>query len=75
MTCLACKHGQLKPGHTTVTVERDDTTVIIRGVPADVCETCGEDYLESSVAASLEEVLRVATQTGVRFEVREYAAA
>lgn len=44
-------------------------------VPADVCDTCGEDYLEASVAAALEDVLRVATSAGVRFEVREFAAA
>ena len=71
MTCLACKHGQLKVGHTTVTVERENTTVLIRGVPADVCETCGEAYLDAAVAVSVEAALEDATVRGVRFEVRE----
>ena len=75
MKCLACKHGLLKPGRATVTVERDGTTIVVRNVPADVCETCGEDYLEATVASSLENVLQVATGSGVRFEVREYQAA
>ena len=75
MTCLACKHGTLKPGHTTVTLERGATTMVIQGVPADVCDTCGEDYLEASVATGLEAVLRQATESGVRFELRAYAAA
>jgi YgiT-type zinc finger domain-containing protein len=75
MTCLACKHGTLKPGTTTVTVERASTTIVIQGVPADVCDTCGEDYLEASIATALEEVLGRATASGVRFEVRAYAAA
>ena len=75
MKCLACKHGLLQPGRTTVTVERDGTTIVVRNVPADVCETCGEDYLEAAVASSLESVLREATGSGVRFEVREYQAA
>jgi len=74
MTCLTCKHGTLHPGTTTVTVERDGTTIVIQGVPADVCDTCGEDYLEASIAAGLDEVLSRATASGVRFELRAYAA-
>ena len=75
MTCLACKHGTLKSGRTTVTVERDSTTIVIQGVPADVCDTCGEDYLEASIATAIEGVVERAVQSGVRFELREYAAA
>ena len=75
MKCLACKNGTLKPGRTTVTVERNGTTVVIHNVPADVCETCGEDYLDAAVASSLEAVLQEAARSGVRFEVREYTAA
>ena len=75
MKCLACKHGTLKVGRTTVTVERDGTTIVIRDVPADVCDTCGEDYLDAAVASSLEAVLQEAASSGVRFELREYRAA
>ena len=65
MKCLACKHGKLKPGRTTVTVEREGTTIVIRNVPANVCETCGEDYLEAAVASSLETVLQGAAGSGL----------
>lgn len=75
MKCLACKYGDLKSGHTTVTVERDGTTIVIRNVPAQVCDTCGEDYLDAAVASSLEAVLHEAARSGVRFELREYKAA
>lgn len=75
MKCLVCKQGDLKPGTTTVTVERDGTTVVIRDVPADVCDTCGEDYLDAAIAASLELILEQALRSGVRFELREYKAA
>jgi YgiT-type zinc finger domain-containing protein len=75
MKCLACKNGTLKAGRTTVTVERDGTTIVIHNVPANVCETCGEDYLDAAVASSLETVLQEAARSGVRFEVREYQAA
>lgn len=75
MKCLACKNGTLKAGRTTVTVECDGTTIVIHKVPADVCETCGEDYLDAAVASSLETLLQEAARSGVRFEVREYKAA
>lgn len=75
MKCLACKHGNLKAGHTTVTVERDGTTIVIRNVPAQVCDTCAEDYLDAAVASALETVLEEAARSGVRFELREYQAA
>ena len=71
MKCPACKNGTLKAGRTTVTVERDGTTIVIHKVPANVCETCGEDYLDAVVASSLETVLQEAARSGVRFEVRE----
>ena len=75
MKCIACKNGTLKAGRTTVTVEHDGTTIVIHNVPANVCETCGEDYLDAAIAASLETVLQEAALSGVRFEVREYKAA
>jgi YgiT-type zinc finger domain-containing protein len=65
----------LKAGRTTVTVERDGTTIVVRNVPAEVCETCAEDYLDAAVASSLETVLQEASRSGVQFEVREYKAA
>jgi len=58
-----------------VTVERDGTTIVVHNVPADVCETCGEDYLDAAIASSLETFLQEAARSGVRFEVREYKAA
>ena len=75
MKCLACKHGTLKAGLTSGTVERDGTNIVIHSVPAEVCETCGEDCLDAAVASSIETVLQEAARSGVRFEVREYTAA
>ena len=41
MRCILCKQGNTKSGMVTVTLQRGDTTVIIKGVPAQVCENCG----------------------------------
>ena len=50
MTCVLCKNGTTRRGTVTVTLERGKTVVVVRDVPADVCENCGEYYLDSSVA-------------------------
>ena len=75
MKCTVCKHGTLAPGRTTVTIERESTVMVVRDVPADICDTCGEDYISSPVASQLEGLADSARGAGVQFEIREYAAA
>jgi len=57
------------------TLERGGLTVVFKGVPAEVCPNCGEDYVDSSVA---EQLLCEAEQTarnGTQVEIRQFAAA
>lgn len=60
MKCVVCKHGQTQPGHTTVILERDGGALVIRKVPAEVCENCGEAYVSAEVTRNLLESGRVA---------------
>ncbi len=53
MECVICKHGTTRSGFVTVTLERDDCIVILKQVPADVCQNCGEYYLSESVTADV----------------------
>lgn len=53
MKCSICKHAETQPGHVTVTLERNGCTVIFKGVPADVCENCGEYCLSEQVTRVL----------------------
>ena len=53
MTCLICKSGETNPGTTTVTLERDNTVVVIKDVPAQVCDNCGEYYLSEDVSTGI----------------------
>jgi YgiT-type zinc finger domain-containing protein len=43
MTCVICRRGTSRPGKATITLERADTTVIVKGVPALVCDNSGEE--------------------------------
>ena len=42
MKCVVCKLGETRPGQTTVTLERQGAALVVRSVPAQVCENCGE---------------------------------
>lgn len=46
MKCVICKHGETRPGMTTVTLERGGATLVVKGVPARICGNCGEAYVD-----------------------------
>lgn len=75
MSCVICKHGETRTGAVTVTLERGDTTLVIKGVPARICENCGEAYLDEDTSAQLLEVAEKAVRAGIQVEIREYIAA
>lgn len=61
-------------GTTTVTLERDDTTLVIKEVPALVCDTCGEGYTDGPVTDRVLEIGEQAAAQGVQFDVRRYVS-
>jgi len=75
MKCVVCKHGETRPGHTTVTLERGETVVVFRRVPAQVCANCGEAYVSEEVTAQLMEEAEEAVEARVQVDVRELAPA
>jgi len=74
MRCTICKHGQTQPGYATVMLHRGEAAVIIREVPADICDNCGEYFLSESVTAEVLARAERAAQNGVEIEVLRYAA-
>lgn len=75
MKCVICEVGELEAGTTTVTFERGATTVVIKGVPADVCTLCGEAYINEAAMARLSALADAAANSGAEVEVRQFAAA
>ncbi|HJU04157.1 MAG TPA: type II toxin-antitoxin system MqsA family antitoxin [Nitrospiraceae bacterium] len=75
MKCIICKNGETKPGKATVTLEREGTTLVIKGVPAEVCSNGGEEYVDEATTARLLKTAEHAAQAGVQVDVREYIAA
>ena len=75
MKCAICKHGDTQPGTGTVVLERDATTVVFKGVPAEVCENCGEQYVDGATAARLFATAEEAVRAGVQVDIRQFVAA
>ena len=57
MKCALCRTGETKPGTTTETYEIGGTVVVVRGVPADVCQQCGETYTNEDTMRQLERIV------------------
>jgi YgiT-type zinc finger domain-containing protein len=75
MKCVICRHGITKPGRATITLERGATTVVIKGVPAEVCVNCEEEYVGEETTARLLRMVEEAAREGVQVDIREYIAA
>ena len=74
MTCLFCRQGQTHSGPVTVVLQRDEAVVIFKGVPAEICENCGEYYLSESITGELLERAEKAIQNGAEVEILRFAA-
>jgi YgiT-type zinc finger domain-containing protein len=59
----------------TVTLERGDTTIVFKRVPAQVCESCGEEYYDEAITATLMKAAEEAANSGVRVDVPEFVPA
>jgi YgiT-type zinc finger domain-containing protein len=74
MKCVLCKQGDTKAGKVTATLQRAETIVIFKGVPADVCENCGEYYLSEEVTDHVLMRAEEAVKSGAEVEILHYAA-
>lgn len=74
MKCAICMHGETQNGHITVVLEKENTTLVFKNVPAEICENCGEEYLSSETNANLLTKANEAVNRGVDLELLRYAA-
>lgn len=74
MKCVICKQGETQSGTVTVTLERGGTMLVFKNAPAQVCDNCGETYVDDSTAQQLLETADAELKAGVQVEVREFVA-
>ncbi|QKQ77678.1 type II toxin-antitoxin system MqsA family antitoxin [Nostoc sp. TCL240-02] len=74
MKCVICQHGDTKPGLVTVTLERDECIIVLKKVPAEICDNCGEYYLSDAVTEQVLQKAESAINNGAELEILRYAA-
>ena len=74
MKCVICRQGDTAPGKVTVTLQRAETTIVFKDVPAEVCQNCGEFYLSETVTEKLLNRAEAAVKNGAELEILRYAA-
>ncbi|HQC12001.1 MAG TPA: DUF1508 domain-containing protein [Methanoregulaceae archaeon] len=57
-----------------MTLERHGFTLIMEEVPAEICNNCGEDYIEDTVADEIMTIAENLSKTGSKIEVRKYGS-
>jgi YgiT-type zinc finger domain-containing protein len=74
MKCTICKKAETRPGKVTLTLEREGITLVVKGVPAEVCPNCGEEYVDEKITLKLLKTAEDAIKVGVRVDIRDYVA-
>lgn len=59
---------------TTFTVDLGFGVVVVRHVPAEVCEQCGAEWLDDATSKSLEQIVENARSSHSMVEISEYQA-
>jgi YgiT-type zinc finger domain-containing protein len=74
MKCVICRPGKTNPGLVTVSLQRGESSIIYKGVPAEVCENCGEYCLSEMVTERLLAKAEEAVKNGAEVEILRFAA-
>lgn len=73
MHCTICK-GEMKPQKINFPVDLENTFILVKEVPAIVCQQCGEYFLEDDIAKKIEEIAETAKSSNIEIEVLKFAA-
>lgn len=74
MKCAICRNGKTTDGFATVVLEKGETTLVFRSVPAQICDNCGEEYISSGVNRVLLRQARGEWERGITLEILDFAA-
>jgi len=72
-SCPICG-GTFNLGTTTFTVDFGKGVFVVRHVPAEICNQCGEAWIDDDTSAKLEEMLENAKLRNAAIEVIDMAA-
>lgn len=71
--CPTCG-GEKAEGTTTFTTDLEFGVVVVRNVPATVCQQCGDDWIGPEVNRNLEKIVEEAKEKRSQIEMLPYPA-
>jgi YgiT-type zinc finger domain-containing protein len=72
LICLICRQAEIVDGLTSITFERREMKIRVDNVPAYMCPSCGEAYVEEDVAVQLFRNAEEMSRAGKLNDVIEY---
>jgi YgiT-type zinc finger domain-containing protein len=72
MKCILCK-SNLTIGVVNHIVDLDGHIIIIKGVPANICNQCGEYFIENDIAIKLEKIIEEVTKNKIEILILNYS--
>jgi YgiT-type zinc finger domain-containing protein len=74
MMCVVCHQAELVNALTSVGLERGELRLVVSDVPARLCPSCGEAYLEEQTARRLLQSAEDTRKAGVQDARYEYSS-
>lgn len=72
MNCILCK-ANLTKGNVNHIVDLGEGIIIIKNVPANICEQCGEYYVDTQIALKLETIVEEVKKSRAEVLIINYA--
>lgn len=73
--CMYCKCNTTVPSLTTHVVNYKNCIIIVKNVPCEECEQCGEKFYSHEVAKHLESLVNIAKQLMQEIAIIDYTKA
>ena len=73
--CMFCKCETSRPSFTAHVVNYKNCLIIVKNVPCEECEQCGEKYYSDEVAGKLEQIVNLAKGLMQELSVLDYSKA
>lgn len=73
--CMYCKCNTTVPSLTTHVVNYKNCIIIVKNVPCEECEQCGEKYYSHEVSKHLEALVNIAKQLMQEIAIIDYTKA
>lgn len=70
--CFYCKENAVIPGQTTHVVTLDNCVIIIKNVPCEKCEQCGEKFFSDEVMDKLDLIVSKAKELATEVIITDF---